>query len=140
MDATTSSRASRALVVAPLVLAVAATVALLVVPTGREASGGGSPAGVTASGTRSSTLVQSDGWTVLLPLAVPVLLAAAPTVLRRPRARRAALLAAGVLLPVFVILAAASIGLFYAPAALAMVVAAIRSGTARGTSAGSSAP
>jgi hypothetical protein len=111
-----------------------------VVPTGREASGGGSPAGVTASGTRSSTLVQSDGWTVLLPLAVPVLLAAAPTVLRRPRARRAALLAAGVLLPVFVILAAASIGLFYAPAALAMVVAAIRSGTARGTSAGSSAP
>jgi hypothetical protein len=63
------------------------------------------------------------GWTALIPMAVPILLALLPLLLRNPRARRRALAAAAIITGVLVVLGAASIGLFYLPGAIALAVA-----------------
>lgn len=72
------------------------------------------------------SLLEHEGASVLIPLAVPVAIAAlglAADRSRRPRTLRT--VAAG-LLVVFVLLGAMSIGLFYLPSAVAMVVAAVQ--------------
>jgi hypothetical protein len=125
MHTRVSPPVNRLVLFLPLLLAVVATVVLLVVPTGREESISTGPSGVTIRSSRSTTLVQSDGLDVLVLLAIPVVLTGLPLVFRRPRWRRVALLAASVLLLVLVVLGAASIGLFYLPAAVAMVIAAV---------------
>ena len=136
MDAGASPVATRLVFFTPLLLAVVAAVALLVVPTGREESVSvGSSGEMTRSG-RSTTLVQSDGWSALVPLAIPVVLAGVPPAFRRSRWRGVALAAASVLLLAFVVLSAASIGLFYLPVAGAMVAAAIVDGRRGGASGG----
>jgi hypothetical protein len=114
----------RVLPFAPVVLAVVAATALLVVPTGREESVWTGSGGEPVRRSRSTTLVQSEGWDVLVVLAVPVVLAGAPLFLRRSRWRRAALKAASGLLLVGVVISAASIGLFFLPATAAMFLAA----------------
>jgi hypothetical protein len=108
----------------PLLLAVAAGVALLVIPTAREETVSSSPAGGTVRSARSMTLVQSQGPYVLIPLAIPVLLAGIPLVFGWKRPRRVALTVAGLLLLIFVVLSLPSIGMFYLPAAVAMLAAA----------------
>jgi hypothetical protein len=115
----------RVLPFVPVLLAVVAATALLVVPTGREETVSTSPSGDQVRRSRSTTLVQSDGWKVLVPLAVPVALAGAPLVFRRTRWSRAAMVIASGLLLGMVVLGAASIGLFFLPAAATMVVAAV---------------
>ncbi len=126
MHAGASPLAPRLVFFTPLLLAVVTAVALLVVPTGREESVSVSSSGETTRSSRSTTLVQSDGWGALVPLAIPVLLAGVPPAFRRSRWRGVALAAASVLLLAFVVLSAASIGLFYLPVAGTMVAAAIR--------------
>jgi hypothetical protein len=71
------------------------------------------------------TLIQVNGWIALLPLSFPVIVAVTALVLSRSvLARRARWLAAMVLLG-FVVLTGFSIGVFYLPAAAAMVAAAL---------------
>jgi hypothetical protein len=113
------------LLLAPLLLAVATAIVLLVVPTGRQESCFVGIGGETSCSSRSTTLPESDGWDVLAVLAIPVVLAGAPLMLGSTRLRRPALVVSSVLLLAFAALGAASIGLFYLPAAAAMVIAAV---------------
>jgi hypothetical protein len=135
MDAGASPVATRLVFFTPLLLAVVTAVALLMVPTGREESISVGSSGEMTRSSRSTTLVQSDGWSALVPLAIPVVLAGVPPAFRRSRWRGVALAAASVLLA-FVVLSAASIGLFYLPVAGAMVAAAIVDGRRGGASGG----
>jgi hypothetical protein len=129
MDAVTSRPAGRpVLLLLPFVLALLAAVVLLVIPTGREESVSISSTGEITRHSRSTTLVQSDGWSVLVRLAVPVAFAGVPLALRRTRWRRGALVAASVLLLAFVVAGLLSIGVIFLPAAIAMVTAAIVDG------------
>jgi hypothetical protein len=136
MDAGASPVATRLVFFTPLLLAVVTAVALLVVPTGREESVLIGSSGEMTRSSRSTTLVQSDGWGALIPLAIPVVLAGVPPAFRRSRWRGVVLAAASVLLLAFVVLSAASIGLFYLPVAGAMVAAAIIDGRRGGASGG----
>jgi hypothetical protein len=113
------------LLLAPLLLAVATAIVLLVVPTGRQESCFVGIGGETSCSSRSTTLPESDGWDVLAVLAIPVALAGAPLMLGSTRLRRPALVVSSLLLLAFAALGAASIGLFYLPAAAAMVIAAV---------------
>jgi hypothetical protein len=113
------------LLLAPLLLAVATAIVLLVVPTGRQESCFVGIGGETSCSSRSTTLPESDGWDVLAVLAIPVVIAGAPLMLGSTRLRRPALVVSSVLLLAFAALGAASIGLFYLPAAAAMVIAAV---------------
>jgi hypothetical protein len=125
MDAGTSLPGRRpAPLFLPLLLAVVAAVALLVIPTAREETVSSSPTGGTVRSGRSMTLLQSQGPHVLIPLAIPVVLAGIPLAFGWKRPRRLALTAAGLLLLIFVVLSLASIGVFYLPAAVAMLAAA----------------
>jgi hypothetical protein len=110
---------------APLVLAVATAIVLLVVPTGRQESCFIGIGGETTCSSRSTTLPESEGWDVLVVLAVPVVIAGAPLLLGSTRLRRPALVVSSLLLLAFAALGAGSIGLFYLPAAVAMVIAAV---------------
>ena len=96
--------------VASLVLAVATSLALLVVPVYTSGSGG------------TATLIEVNGTRAVFPLIVPVLLALAPVI----RPRRAAAIASASLLGAFVLVSGGSVGLFYLPALVAMIVAACR--------------
>jgi hypothetical protein len=136
MDAGASPVATRLVFFTPLLLAVVTAVALLMVPTGREESISVGSSGEMTRSSRSTTLVQSDGWSALVPLAIPVVLAGVPPAFRRSRWRGVALAAASVLLLAFVVLSAASIGLFDLPVAGAMVAAAIVDGRRGGASGG----
>lgn len=119
-----------------LLLALVASLVLLFAPTGTSVSAcsrtvNGSP-NVRSQpvqqpcGTRVShpSLVQSQGWGVAIPLAVPVAIAAAGLAVQRTRLRRPGSIVAGILLSILVVLGAFSIGIFYLPAAVAMFLAA----------------
>ena len=75
----------------------------------------------------SATLLEVNGPRVLIPLAIPPLLAAAGllAVLRARRWRRLLIWVAAFLLAVFVFLTGFSIGMFYVPAMILLVVCAI---------------
>jgi len=74
------------------------------------------------------SLIGAEGWTVVVPLLIPVVVALLPVLLRhRPSAQRARVWAA-VLLGIGVALAMASVGMFYLPA-LGMLVAAAAVGS-----------
>lgn len=110
---------------AAVVCAIAAAVALLVVPTGS-----GQSVSVDGSGSRTSdithyTLLQSEGRSILLVLAVPIILTVIPLLISR-RQRRTATLISTSLLSVGVVLAVMSIGVFFAPAVVCALVAIAR--------------
>lgn len=75
--------------------------------------------------TGGSTLVQGNGRWAVLTLCLPLILAIAPILLERPPFRRGATHVATVFLTVFVVLGSFSIGLLYAPAAIALWVASL---------------
>lgn len=83
----------------------------------------------------SATFLEVNDWWTLIPLAVPVLLTAAGLLavltVRRRRTQLVLLWLSGVLLVAFCGLGMFSIGLFYLPAALALLVSAIILSTAR---------
>ena len=109
-------------VICSLVLAVAAGLGLALWPCayqGVEAAGGGAP-----ERQFCESLVEANGVSVLGVLALPVLLAGVglAAVGRRRRSILVAVMAAMV---AFCVLAAASVGLFYLPAAVALVIAVV---------------
>jgi hypothetical protein len=116
---------------APALAAAAATYFLAAPPYSSSTSG----AAVTAGGAATSWeaagragIVAVNGADVLLPLLMPVLLAALPLLARSAGWRRGLSAAAALILGAFALLGAASVGLFYAPAAVALGLAAARRG------------
>ena len=110
---------------AALLLALAASTAFLVLPTTTrttatsDSAGSPSPTIVT-----HHTLLEHEGSSVLLVLAVPVLVAALGTLVPAGPRARPVRAAAAFLLWAFAVLGAASVGLAYVPAAIAMTAAA----------------
>lgn len=104
-------------------VAVAASTALAVLPTGSKVVAVRPGETRTGAVTRES-LLEHEGPSVLIVLAVPVLAAALGVVAGAGPGRRWARAVSAVVLWVFSVLGAMSIGIFYAPAAVAMTVAA----------------
>ena len=71
------------------------------------------------------TLIQSEGWFALVITAIPVVIAGAALAFSHSRVRRPALAVAAVILCLFALVSAASIGLLYIPSALLMIAAAL---------------
>lgn len=113
--------ASRATLVA-FIFSLLAAGYLIVAPTYHGVATSSSPdAAPTITETRT-TLIQENGWGVLLPVTTPVLICVAAWLLHRKRPARSI---AAILITAFVVVAGFSIGLFYAPSAVAMIIAAI---------------
>ena len=88
----------------------------------------------------SATLIQINGFWVLIPLAVPLILSGAGWLARQSitqswRGRRLVLWASAVLLLIFVVITGFSIGMFYAPSALLLLASAMLRGNTESTSA-----
>jgi hypothetical protein len=111
-------RAARWSLVALVVATVPVVLAWL--PIGTETSG--DSLGTTT--TSHPSLVESEGASVLIVLLVPVVIAAIPVLLRHRAAAQPARIAAAVLTGIGVFLAILSVGIFYVPALVALVVAA----------------
>ena len=73
----------------------------------------------------SSSLLETEGLSAFGPLLVPVLLTTLPLLTRRPEPRRILGTIAALLLGIFCVLGLSSIGLFYVPSVMALVVAVI---------------
>jgi cytochrome bd-type quinol oxidase subunit 2 len=120
-------RTSQAWAVGSLVLAVVASAVFLVVPTYEGACIGVAEYGPDGTrcptGVGHTTLLEENGPHVLWVLAVPVVLAAIGTLLRRRGVRAAVAIA----LAVFSLLSSLSIGAAYLPAVVAMAIAARKS-------------
>jgi hypothetical protein len=69
------------------------------------------------------SLIETEGLSVLIVLLVPVVIAAVPLLFRYTSAQAARIVAA-VLMAIGVVLAMMSIGIFYVPALIALIVAA----------------
>jgi hypothetical protein len=80
-----------------------------------------------AMGVSHPNVVQANGWSVAIPASVGIGLAAFPLA-ARGRWRRPVRTVSAVLLGAFVFLGIFSVGLFYMPAWVAMIVAAVSSG------------
>jgi hypothetical protein len=116
------SHATRICALCSLLLAVAAGVGLALWPCsyrGVEAAGGGGP-----ERQLCASLIEANGVSVLGMLALPVLLAGVGLVAVRCR-RRPILVAVMVAMVAFCVLALASIGVFFLPAAAALVIAVV---------------
>jgi hypothetical protein len=118
-------------------LALAASAALLLAPTGERqetscrvtaSSPGAVSAEQPACVDRVShvSLLQEEGVGVVLVLAIPVIVAGVALALQWTRWSRNAALVAGILLVAFSVLGLASIGLFYLPSGIAMLLASSR--------------
>ena len=77
------------------------------------------------------SLLSSEGPIVLIVVAIPVLLVAFPLLLRGPLATYSSRVVVVVVLGALVIVGAASIGLFFAPTAMAMVMSLSAESTSR---------
>ena len=112
---------------AALAWAVVMGVAWLLLPAGTSTSS--TSTAVNSDGTvvtetsQQQSLLASEGPGVLVPLSVPVLVAGAGVVAGRSRQARAVRLAAGGLLLAACLVALLSVGLFYVPAGVALIVA-----------------
>jgi hypothetical protein len=79
-----------------------------------------------AAGVVAVSIVLDEPWWTIWLLFVPAAVAALPLAVPAGRTRRIARIVAAALLVIWCLLALASVGLFYIPAALAMLIAAIR--------------
>jgi hypothetical protein len=122
-------RSENAAAIASFVAAVVVSAALLFVPAYTEESStivSPSTEGVISKIVVSHpTLIQVNGVRALLTLAVPVLIAGLPLLFRRSRWRALLEASAAALLTALTVIAGFSIGLFYLPSAVAMLVAAL---------------
>ena len=106
-----------------VILAAGAGLFLALYPAYQGVSESVSSNGTVTSSSDSATLIAENGAWVILLLCVPVALAVL-ALLGAVRGRRAVVWVPAVILLVFAILGGFSIGLFYAPAALALLAAA----------------
>jgi cytochrome bd-type quinol oxidase subunit 2 len=111
-------------------LALAAAVWLVLGTSGTSESVSTSSDGTVTRTVSQTTLLQTEGWSVLIVLALPVLLTALPLLVLHRHRRRVAEVSV-VLLGVLVFLAMFSVGVFFLPAFIATVVAAARSRSSR---------
>ena len=95
----------------------------LLIPAGTSSSTAVTSDGMVVTETWQQTLLASAGPGVLVPLAVPVLVAGAGVVAGRSRHARGVRLAAGGLMLGACLAALLSVGLFYVPAGVALIVA-----------------
>jgi hypothetical protein len=72
-------------------------------------------------------LLETEGWSVALPLSVPIAMTGAAVAAARVCARSALVMLA-MLVGAGIVIGAASIGLFYLPAGVALIVAAVKAG------------
>jgi len=110
-----------------LTYTVCASVLFLFAPLGVEQS-------VSSSGAQEQhrvSLLQMNGWRILVVLGMPVVFAAVPVVFRRTSHVRTLCVAAAVLLCTFCVLGALSIGLYYVPSAALMIASAATTRSAR---------
>jgi hypothetical protein len=119
------SIAERALVFAAQGWALGVTIYLAFVPI-YEGVESLREAGMTAERitTAHRTLLEANGPGVLVPMLIPVVLTALPLLRFVSATRRRLEVISAMLLLVFVVVGALSIGLFYAPSAMAMLIAA----------------
>jgi hypothetical protein len=107
--------------------AVAAALGLVFLPTGSSQTSNADSAGnVVTSAITHTTLLQSDGPSVLFILGVPVVLTLVG-LLAPERARRSVSVVSTSLLGICVVLGAMSIGVFFVPALVCSIVAVARS-------------
>jgi hypothetical protein len=78
--------------------------------------------------TSNPSLIASEGTSVLIVLVVPAIIALVPVLLRHRPAAQPARIAAAVLMGIGVFLALMSVGIFYVPALVALIVAAATGG------------
>jgi hypothetical protein len=71
------------------------------------------------------SLIATEGWTVLIPVLVPVLIAFVPVAFRRRRVAQASRVAAAGLVGIGVLLAMASIGMLFVPTLGVLIAAAV---------------
>jgi hypothetical protein len=111
-----------------LILAMVAALAVLFLPLGRSVTVGPVEPGVPAPPEQvsSTTLFQEEGPVAVALVAFPVLVAAVPMIGERLRpGSRALRVVSAVALWLFVVIALASFGWFFAPSAIAMTLAAL---------------
>ena len=106
-----------------LVLAVAADLFLVLYPVYQGVSVTGSSSGVVTTSSESATLITENGLWVLVPLCIPIVLAALGLIAAARSRRALAWVLGGVLLG-FVVLSGFTIGLFYLPAAITLLLSA----------------
>ena len=104
------------------VWSVVASAALLLIPTSTSISMRTGADGATVFTTTQQTLLEIEGRSVLVVFMVPVAIAAVGAFAGRG-SRRKVRLRAGVLLTIGCLVAAASIGMFFIPSAIALIVA-----------------
>jgi hypothetical protein len=133
------TRGNRAALIS-FVLAVGVSIALLALPTsttetacvpvvaGQVEGASSLPVESCHSGVTRRSLLQDQGWGVVVPLSVPILISGIAWSLARTGFRRVAFISAAFLLFGFFVLTGFSIGLFYLPSAIAMFVAALAEG------------
>lgn len=126
----TLSRQGLAWAGASLLLALVASIVMLLAPLGTEVeSTAQSPAAGSVQPAETKvthpSLLQIQGWSVAIPLGIPVVLAGAGVLAALRRARRW-LISITVVMGAFVVLGALSVGVFYLPAEAAMIVAGVR--------------
>jgi hypothetical protein len=121
---------------AAFLLALAASFVLLFAPWGTrvESTAGGGGLSATSEQPPSSeptvsyvSLLEEQGWSVAIALSIPVVVAGVGLLASAWRGR-SGLIAAAILLGAWVVLGAASVGLYYLPAEGAMIVAAVKAG------------
>lgn len=111
--------------VAALVLSVASVLYLLIAPAYSGISTYQDTDGVTRMTTTSMSLLEANGWRLLIPVLVPVAICAFAVLARKSDQARGFRVTATVLLWAFVVLTGFSIGMLYLPSALAMTVASL---------------
>ena len=106
-----------------LLLTIVAGLFLAFYPVYQGVSATGSSSGVVTSSSESGTLVTENGLWALVPLCIPIVLAALGLI-AVARGRRAPVWVLGGVLLGFVVLSGFTIGLFYLPAAIALLLSA----------------
>jgi hypothetical protein len=111
-----------------VVWSVVASAALLLIPTSKSISISTSSDGPTVVTTSQRTLLENEGRSVLVVFIVPIAITAVGAFAGR-RSKRKVRLGAGVLLAIGCLLAAASIGMFFIPSSIALIVAGVATRT-----------
>jgi hypothetical protein len=121
--------------VAASLLALATSLVMLLAPLhsqGEAAAGGNATTGAPPNSRIETkvthpSLVETEGWSVAVPLSVPVVLTGVGVLAAR-RGSRGPLVLLAVLFGAGVVLSAASVGVFYLPAEVALIIASIKAG------------
>lgn len=114
-------------------LAVLAAVVVALAPMGRSVTTTMDSSGASTTSRETYSLLESEGTGILVVASVPVVIALVPLLIGRfgrGRAFTVALVIATTLMGLFVLLTGFSIGLLYAPAFVALLVATVQAKTA----------